>query len=155
MTDDVYAAGSAEMYGDPNPAAAIVRALRQTWPWAAFLSVLAILTVVLELGMGAMMLAFGGLLPAQSDPFGMNRWIGLVYIVLGLFYIPIAVLMTRVAASTMRVSEGDDLRSVLRAVRHIRDWWIGMGVIAIFTMLATCGGIIAAAAGGAYFASRL
>jgi hypothetical protein len=140
---------------ESDTAADLVRALRQTWPWAAFVGVLAIGTVLLEIGSGIFWIAGAGLLPREADPFGVGRWIGPVYIALGILYVLPTVLMLRIALATARTTADDGLVSALRAVRALRDWWIAMGVFAMLALVGTCAGVIAMVAASMFMASRM
>ena len=144
MTDDERA----------ETAADVVRALRQTWPWAGFVGVMATLGVIFEFGMGLVMLAGGGMVPRQADPFGIYRWLGPVYIGLALVYVVPTFLILRIAWKSLRASEEDPL-SVVGAVRALRDWWIGTGVLAILMLIAMCGGMFAAVVAGVVLAGRM
>jgi hypothetical protein len=145
MTDDVYAPGTGEVIADPDPAAVIVRALRQTWVWVAMLALFALLGTLFLFGGGVSMLVLGNsiALPAEADPFGIGRWIGALYIVFGFFSIVPLVLLSRFAFAAMRVTENDGLASAARAVRRSRDLWVGYGVLTLLLMLAYCGGAVA------------
>jgi len=145
MADDAYAPGSGEMLGDPEPAAIIVRALRQTWPWVALLAVFALLSTGFLLLAGISMLVVGNLggLPAEADPFGIGRWIGLIYVVLGFVSLVPLVLLTRFAIAGFRVTDTDGLESASRAVRRSRDLWVGYCILTLLALVAYCGGAVA------------
>ncbi len=145
MADDMYTSGSGDMLGDPEPAAMIVRGLRQTWPWVAMLAAFALMsTGFLFLG-GVSMLVVGNSvgLPAETDPFGIGRWIGLLYMVFGFVSFVPLVLLTRFAIAAFRVSDDDGLASAARAVRRSRDLWIGYGILTLLVLIAYCGGAVA------------
>ena len=149
MTDDVYAAGSGDMFGDPEPPAVIVRALRQTWPWVALLAAFGLLsTGFLFVGGISMLVVGNGIgLPAEMDPLGIGRWIGLLYIVFGFVSLVPLVLLSRFAIAAFRVNDSDGLASAARAVRRSRDLWIGYGVLTLLLLIAYCGGAVAMVAG--------
>ena len=149
MTDDVYASGSGDMLGDPEPPAIIVRALRQTWPWVALLAVFGLFsTGFLFLGGVSMLVVGNGIgLPPEMDPLGIGRWIGLLYLVFGFVSVVPLVLLSRFAFAAFRVSDGDGLLSAARAVRRSRDLWIGYGVLTLLVLIAYCGGAVAMVAG--------
>ena len=52
----------------------VARAVRQTWPWAALLGVLAAGTVLLETTMGILMLAGGSFLPPEAFSYALPRY---------------------------------------------------------------------------------
>jgi hypothetical protein len=82
-------------------------------------------------------------LPAEVDPLGISRWLGLLYLVFGFVSFVPLVLLSRFAFAAFRVSDDDGLASAARAVRRSRDLWVGYGVLTLLYMIASCGAVVA------------
>jgi hypothetical protein len=125
---------------------ATIERLRETRPWLRFLSILAFISVGFSMIGGLMMLAASALTPPNSplSPAAMAA----MYIVMGLLYIPAALVMHRYANSIDACVANPTVVTLEAVVSNNKSFWKLMGIYAIgmiaLGVLSCVGGMIAA-----------
>lgn len=127
----------------------LITLLAQTRPWVRLLGILAFI------GAGLMLLAGGalflvGLAGGGQQPFG--PVLGVVYILMSLFYIYPALCLNRYASAIKEAETSADMQHVVEAILHQKKFWKFCGVITavvlviylLIFIVAILGGILGA-----------
>lgn len=110
-----------------------VELLRKTKPWVRFFSVLGIIGIVL-MALGAMAMVLLNFGPFRSMPLAARIGIGVLYIVLAIFYVPPVLFLHRYASRIRDLMDENSSRNLENALRAQKSFWKYIGLFTVITI---------------------